>query len=102
MEDMRLQQYLPLAVLKQLTISVLKSQRLQLVATVPTACGIETLMLYLLNNTLISLLQQYLPLAVLKLDSLKFIFYINFLLQQYLPLAVLKRATIVSRKRSVP
>ena len=61
-----LQQYLPLAVLKPI------HQLMQLVdmhvdvATVLTACGIETLLLlprYLFQNRL---LQQYLPLAVLK------------------------------------
>ena len=36
------------------------------VATVLTACGIETLRLALLNASVMSLLQQYLPLAVLK------------------------------------
>ena len=60
-----LQQYLPLAVLKQYFFaSYLKS---------------------------IVLLQQYLPLAVLKLTIFSLLFLLFFTLQQYLPLAVLKR-----------
>ena len=39
----RLQQYLPLAVLKLFRL-ILSIEFLQLVATVPTACGIETIL----------------------------------------------------------
>ena len=65
----KLQQYLPLAVLKQ-TMSLPYLLCLTAVATVLTACGIETHSnaLYYLLYTL--WLQQYLPLAVLK-HSLK-------------------------------
>ena len=58
------------------------------VATVLTACGIETLNCwYLLDNYQ---LQQYLPLAVLKLAYPDYFVLMYPLLQQYLPLAVLK------------
>ena len=85
-----LQQYLPLAVLKPVYLMFLKS--IKDVATVLTACGIETLLRLLLLLRLLRMLQQYLPLAVLKLSHS----YNNYftpifrLLQQYLPLAVLK------------
>ena len=59
-----LQQYLPLAVLK-LKLKNWLSKKLSQVATVPTACGIETNQDDLLAQ-LIFWLQQYLPLAVLK------------------------------------
>ena len=39
----------------------------QLVATVPTACGIETLLCIAAPTRKIFMLQQHLPLAVLKL-----------------------------------
>ena len=59
------------------------------VATVLTACGIETM--HMLQRAYKALkLQQYLPLAVLKLLHWK-IYRIKLgMLQQYLPLAVLK------------
>ena len=60
------------------------------VATVLTACGIETCR-YLIERYVKILLQQYLPLAVLKqvtTDGLGHVIYGK--LQQYLPLAVLK------------
>ena len=85
------------------------------VATVPTACGIETLQQDNIESCTVSL-QQYLPLAVLKLVLSTFICSSNIFvatvptacgietththktfgkstvkLQQYLPLAVLKR-----------
>ncbi len=62
----KLQQYLPLAVLKLLFTVTLTF--FILVATVLTACGIETLQIhgvYLFECP--DVLQQYLPLAVLKL-----------------------------------
>ena len=42
------------------------NSRSLLVATVPTACGIETSALTIVVSPLIMALQQYLPLAVLK------------------------------------
>ena len=60
------------------------------VATVLTACGIETeLMLLSLISKIEEKLQQYLPLAVLKQIYLSFSNTL-IVLQQYLPLAVLK------------
>ncbi len=60
------------------------------VATVLTACGIETRVSYCILG-MEGGLQQYLPLAVLKLSSTsKKERKIGVLLQQYLPLAVLK------------
>ena len=61
-----LQQYLPLAVLKRDTnwgITALYN----IVATVLTACGIETILNFCGLIDFDDLLQQYLPLAVLKL-----------------------------------
>ena len=59
------------------------------VATVLTACGIETSQ-YIERNVSITFgLQQYLPLAVLKPINCS-LGYITNWLQQYLPLAVLK------------
>ena len=83
-----LQQYLPLAVLKLHIVTLLHYARC-IVATVLTACGIETLSATRinLNNRM---LQQYLPLAVLKLAKRLNIFLFDLWLQQYLPLAVLK------------
>ena len=59
------------------------------VATVLTACGIETFSNLPLEITSIKL-QQYLPLAVLK-PAKALLQVTKFMLQQYLPLAVLKR-----------
>ena len=59
-----MQQYLPLAVLKLISAPP-ERKRPGLVATVPTACGIETSN-HLLCHSQVYLLQQYLPLAVLK------------------------------------
>ena len=65
-----------------------------MVATVLTACGIET-RIYWIYRLECLLLQQYLPLAVLKLPIIFLHSIIAFLwLQQYLPLAVLKREFI--------
>ena len=47
-------------------VAIIQLPILLLVATVPTACGIETLKYFCFYAT-ISKLQQYLPLAVLKL-----------------------------------
>ena len=58
-----LQQYLPLAVLKHPTL-IRKRQQSGTVATVLTACGIETLIG--ISTVSSTRLQQYLPLAVLK------------------------------------
>ena len=88
------------------------------IATVLTACGIETPFNRLLTYLFLVLqqylplavlkpvfglyrissgvtLQQYLPLAVLKLSFLTSIKFFNFVLQQYLPLAVLKLSKIL-------
>ena len=59
------------------------------VATVLTACGIETEKLTR-YGLLSPELQQYLPLAVLKLEPTAVEVSLNATLQQYLPLAVLK------------
>ena len=82
-----LQQYLPLAVLKQ-SYSWTKRLAIDRVATVLTACGIET-EVTIGGTTKFFRLQQYLPLAVLKLGGRRS-FYYTVWLQQYLPLAVLK------------
>ena len=60
-----LQQYLPLAVLKQYILIIHKNT--DIVATVLTACGIETVPTTMAPWPEVLLLQQYLPLAVLKL-----------------------------------
>ena len=60
-----------------------------LVATVLTACGIETLFSATYYD--IDKLQQYLPLAVLKQFFFSNLFANINMLQQYLPLAVLKQ-----------
>ena len=69
------------------------SVRPALVATTPTACGIETQLdtgVYIIY--LFDLLQQHLPLAVLKLQaSQQRHDFFESLLQQHLPLAVLKQ-----------
>ena len=110
---MKLQQYLPLAVLK-LSKALLTTKQYLSVATVLTACGIETSAAPLNRGVTSTTLQQYLPLAVLKpkeLKPLNFAFlvatvltacgietfkrlHVNYInkLQQYLPLAVLKHA----------
>ena len=66
MHYFELQQYLPLAVLKQsYSWIVVAEPILFIVATVPTACGIETKLKH--NSSMLTLtaeLQQYLPLAV--------------------------------------
>ena len=63
-----MQQYLPLAVLKRQLIRT-DSIYLSEVATVLTACGIETSVRHNTFDKEAFLLQQYLPLAVLKLAS---------------------------------
>ena len=69
---------------------MVSSLKVMIVATVLTACGIETDVIPDDHLTLYSL-QQYLPLAVLKLNSNKNTFLpAKSPLQQYLPLAVLK------------
>ena len=60
------------------------------VATVLTACGIETMNIIRKCKSILITLQQYLPLAVLKLTNHSGIALENISLQQYLPLAVLK------------
>ena len=91
----RLQQYLPLAVLKRERLHLLPSllirglqQYLPLAVLKPLPCAF-----FSFSTT--TTLQQYLPLAVLKLRNIfeVFIFYLK--LQQYLPLAVLKHAVII-------
>ena len=112
---MMLQQYLPLAVLKLSPWRILYSTRLLQVATVLTACGIETFftktyrecvrccnstyrlrywnpMIICAAGATSDSLQQYLPLAVLKLNSFWHVRSVCLnKLQQYLPLAVLKQ-----------
>ena len=83
-----MQQYLPLAVLKQERAGLVIATKLFEVATVLTACGIETLAL-VVYAVARPQLQQYLPLAVLK-RSIKCFTKLYQWLQQYLPLAVLK------------
>ena len=61
------------------------------VATVLTACGIETANNSKIWATALQPLQQYLPLAVLKRGDIVDEVSIDLSLQQYLPLAVLKR-----------
>ena len=65
-----LQQYLPLAVLKLRILCRHLRHSTPVVATVLTACGIETELLHQLPLLPIPRLQQYLPLAVLKLSQL--------------------------------
>ena len=67
------------------------------VATVLTACGIETSIIWS-GSSLKRLLklQQYLPLAVLKLSVATSQPSFIFVLQQYLPLAVLKLFNIAA------
>ena len=67
-------------------------QRIIHVATVLTACGIETLFSLIFQFSFyIAMLQQYLPLAVLKRYASNNERTHHLLsLQQYLPLAVLK------------
>ena len=61
------------------------------VATVLTACGIETFLKRFAPSGFMKGLQQYLPLAVLKLaNHTTHLLKLAFQLQQYLPLAVLK------------
>ena len=109
-----LQQYLPLAVLKLSFKNDVVESVSTLVATVLTACGIETLNAFNCNSSVLEL-QQYLPLAVLKLQEISRLdksmlivatvltacgietgydgpqkVWIVGKLQQYLPLAVLK------------
>ena len=62
----KLQQYLPLAVLKPNKIPFLEINLFKLVATVLTACGIETWSGFGTPSGNEPSLQQYLPLAVLK------------------------------------
>ena len=63
----KLQQYLPLAVLKLAIFYAKLFHHLSQVATVLTACGIETPVGLPTIHTFCGPLQQYLPLAVLKL-----------------------------------
>mgnify|MGYP006868504616 CR=1 FL=1 len=66
-----LQQYLPLAVLKLEKLLILGGEYYERVATVLTACGIETPhFLSVRINLVLETLQQYLPLAVLKHSQL--------------------------------
>ena len=90
---MKLQQCLPLAVLKPYKRTEQTTGFIQ-VATVLTACGIETFVATL-NGEFQRPLQQCLPLAVLKLngDGIK-PFAIVVRLQQCLPLAVLKPSSM--------
>ena len=92
---MRLQQCLPLAVLKLALMCLFDLQTFPSVATVLTACGIETIRRYskLLENRK---LQQCLPLAVLKRSITLAIPAVVPKLQQCLPLAVLKQICIVT------
>ena len=117
---LKLQQYLPLAVLKhnnmtpflfRISICCNSTYRLRYwnsllnslyvnnnpVATVLTACGIET---HCMMDAIIKhfVLQQYLPLAVLKLVYPIRANIPAILLQQYLPLAVLKHALGSSKR----
>ena len=69
----------------------------RLVATAPTACGIETFTFDVLHIEIIFELQQHLPLAVLKL-TVSFVATLTFfMLQQHLPLAVLKLQSIITK-----
>ena len=65
----KLQQYLPLAVLKHVVINAIENIADNCVATVLTACGIETFLIeqYRRGAVFINKLQQCLPLTVLKL-----------------------------------
>ena len=95
----QLQQCLPLAVLK-LKLGNLQVLLLTIVqvATVLTACGIETHVSIICDIGNIIPLQQCLPLAVLKhtfIDKHRYAF--NCVLQQCLPLAVLKQPQICHR-----
>ena len=87
-----LQQCLPLAVLKHAENDK-ELMELCLVATVLTACGIETSFSSLKPIEAFKLLQQCLPLAVLKLINIlaRHTNTVCRRLQQCLPLAVLKR-----------
>ena len=62
----KLQQYLPFTVLK-LLVHYLIQELDQMVATVLTVYGIETLKDFLYIKQILSQLQQYLPFTVLKL-----------------------------------
>ena len=66
-----------------------------MVATTPTACGIET-RYYCTFWNVTHQLQQHLPLAVLKRPKIKLNFFMIFSLQQHLPLAVLKLSATAS------
>ena len=115
---LRLQQYLPLAVLKRYTIDKGVIIEFYIVATVLTACGIETQSTMHTYRNNFQRLQQYLPLAVLKLMFAKIALTCFFIvatvltacgietrgelmeqtdikLQQYLPLAVLKQYKVL-------
>ena len=67
------------------------------VATVLTACGIETLTVTCVSYPKDFKLQQYLPLAVLKHLKINIMITLLERLQQYLPLAVLKRSFLVKK-----
>ena len=69
--------------------------QLSTVATVLTACGIETMFQVSHVGELLQL-QQYLPLAVLKLYVANGDYAFGIVLQQYLPLAVLKLFVITT------
>ena len=90
----KLQQYLPLAVLKRLYLNNNGFGASVIVATVLTACGIETFTKETRLGLDLLLLQQYLPLAVLKQPKDAECNWV-FRLQQYLPLAVLKRRLLL-------
>ena len=88
-----LQQYLPLAVLK-LLVHFINSLHYILVATVLTACGIETLAVNIANDP--NILEVATVLTACGIETKRnyakdFISITS--LQQYLPLAVLKRET---------
>ena len=72
------------------TFMIFSCRYFKVVATVLTACGIETLSVLLWQSKIVKL-QQYLPLAVLKLRCSRCSQRLQRLLQQYLPLAVLKQ-----------
>ena len=83
-----LQQFLPLAVLKPSLIPIINLGWC-IVATVLTACSIETMGVYK-DWYPKTMLQQFLPLAVLKRSKVYVEYYYMTRLQQFLPLAVLK------------
>ena len=96
-----LQQYLPLAVLKPaiLTLSITKNA----VATVPTACGIETVVVEGLTIEVVTFIKvATVPTACgIETTSGRYIrATCKRKLQQYLPLAVLKHCRVTLRHHS--